>query len=183
MRERLIGIAAPAGTIDVCGTGGDGQNSLNVSTAVAILVASLGVPVAKHGNRAASSKAGTSDTLEALGIDLDRAGKVAERSLADLNICFLHAANHHPAMKRIMPIRNRIGKRTIFNLIGPLSNPAGVTRQLTGIARPDYVSVYVAALRQLGTEAAMVVSGEEGLDELSISGCRQADYARRCRVE
>ena len=170
MRERLIPIAAPVGAIDVCGTGGDGQHSLNVSTAVAIVVAALGVPVAKHGNRAASSKAGASDTLEALGIDLDLAGEIAERSLADLGICFLHAANHHPAMKRITPIRKRIGKRTIFNLMGPISNPARVTRQLIGIARPDYVPVYAEALRQLGAEGAMVVSGEEGLDELSISG-------------
>lgn len=170
MRERLIAIEAPAGAIDVCGTGGDGQHSLNVSTAVAIVVAALGVPVAKHGNRAASSKAGASDTLEALGIDLDNAGEIAERSLADLGICFLHAANHHPAMKRITPIRKRIGKRTIFNLMGPISNPARVTRQLIGIARPDYVPVYAEALRQLGAEGAMVVSGEEGLDELSISG-------------
>lgn len=170
MRERLIAIEAPEGAIDVCGTGGDGQHTLNVSTAVSIVVASLGVPVAKHGNRAASSKAGASDTLEALGLDLDHAGEIAERSLADLGICFLHAANHHPAMKRITPIRKRIGKRTIFNLMGPISNPAGVKRQLIGIARPDYVPVYAEALKQLGAEAAMVVSGEEGLDELSISG-------------
>ncbi len=170
MSERLIAIEAPAGAIDVCGTGGDGQHTLNVSTAVSIVVASLGVPVAKHGNRAASSKAGASDTLEALGIDLDHAGEIAERSLADLGICFLHAANHHPAMKRITPIRKRIGKRTIFNLMGPISNPARVTRQLIGIARPDYVPVYAEALRQLGADGAMVVSGEEGLDELSISG-------------
>lgn len=170
MRERLIAIDAPTGAIDVCGTGGDGQHTLNVSTAVSIVVASLGVPVAKHGNRAASSKAGASDTLEALGLDLDHAGEIAERSLAKLGICFLHAANHHPAMKRITPIRKRIGKRTIFNLMGPISNPAGVKRQLIGIARPDYVPVYAEALRELGAEGAMVVSGEEGLDELSISG-------------
>ncbi|WP_299327457.1 anthranilate phosphoribosyltransferase [Parasphingopyxis sp.] len=170
MRERLIGIDAPDGAIDVCGTGGDGQHTLNVSTAVSIVVASLGVPVAKHGNRAASSKAGASDTLEALGLDLDHAGEIAERSLAKLGICFLHAANHHPAMGRITPIRKRIGKRTIFNLMGPISNPAGVKRQLIGIARPDYVPVYAEALRELGADGAMVVSGEEGLDELSISG-------------
>ncbi|MEM8695145.1 MAG: anthranilate phosphoribosyltransferase [Pseudomonadota bacterium] len=170
MRERLIAIASPENAIDVCGTGGDGQHTLNVSTAVSIVVAALGVPVAKHGNRAASSKAGASDTLEALGIDLDHAGEIAERSLDELGICFLHAANHHPAMKRITPIRKRIGKRTIFNLMGPISNPAGVKRQLIGIARPDYVPVYSAALRQLGADGAMVVSGEEGLDELSISG-------------
>lgn len=170
MRERLIGIEAPPGAIDVCGTGGDGQHTLNVSTAVSIVVASLGVPVAKHGNRAASSKAGASDTLEALGLDLDHAGKVAERSLADIGICFLHAANHHPAMARITPIRKRIGKRTIFNLMGPISNPAHVTRQLIGIARPDYVPIYAEALQKLGADGAMVVAGEEGLDELSISG-------------
>lgn len=170
MRERLIAIHAPAGAIDVCGTGGDGQHTLNVSTAVAMVIAALGVPVAKHGNRAASSKAGASDTLEALGLDLAHAGDYAERSLAQLNICFLHAANHHPAMKRITPIRKRIGKRTIFNLMGPISNPARVTRQFIGIARPDYVPVYAEALEHLGAEGAMVVSGEEGLDELSISG-------------
>jgi len=170
MRERLIAIEAPDGAIDVCGTGGDGQHTLNVSTAVSIVVAALGVPVAKHGNRAASSKAGASDTLEALGLDLDHAGKIAERSLAEIGICFLHAANHHPAMGRITPIRKRIGKRTIFNLMGPISNPAGVKRQLIGIARPDYVPVYAEALRELGADGAMVVSGEEGLDELSISG-------------
>lgn len=170
MRERLIAIQAPDGAIDVCGTGGDGQHTLNVSTAVSIVVAALGVPVAKHGNRAASSKAGASDTLEALGLDLDHAGEIAERSLAKLGICFLHAANHHPAMKYITPIRKRIGKRTIFNLMGPISNPAGVKRQLIGIARPDYVPVYAQALRELGADGAMVVSGEEGLDELSISG-------------
>lgn len=170
MRERLIPIEAPHDAIDVCGTGGDGQHTLNVSTAVSIVVAALGVPVAKHGNRAASSKAGASDTLEALGLELGHAGEVAERSLASLNICFLHAANHHPAMARITPIRKRIGKRTIFNLMGPISNPARVTRQLIGIARPDYVPVYAAALEELGAEGALVVSGEEGLDELSISG-------------
>ncbi len=170
MRERLVPVEAPDNAIDVCGTGGDGQHTLNVSTAVSITVAALGIPVAKHGNRAASSKAGASDTLEALGIDLEQAGQVAERSLASLGICFLHAANHHPAMKRITPIRKRIGKRTIFNLMGPISNPAHVSRQLIGIARPDYVTVYATALRQLGADGAMVVSGEEGLDELSISG-------------
>ena len=170
LRARLIPIEAPAGTIDVCGTGGDGHHTLNVSTTVALVVAACGVPVAKHGNRAASSKAGAADTLEALGLDMAVAGATAEASLADLGICFLFAANHHPAMARITPIRRRIGRRTIFNLMGPLANPAGVTRQLIGIARPDYVATYAAALEQLGTEAALVVSGEEGLDELSGAG-------------
>ncbi|MFS0771365.1 anthranilate phosphoribosyltransferase [Sphingomonas sp. 1P08PE] len=170
LRARLLPIAAPPGAIDVCGTGGDGHHTLNVSTAVALVVAAAGVPVAKHGNRAASSKAGAADTLEALGLDMMAAGASAEQSLAELGICFLFAANHHPAMVRITPIRRRIGRRTIFNLMGPLANPARVGRQLIGIARPDYAGVYAEALAQLGTEAAIVVSGEEGLDEISGAG-------------
>ncbi|MFT6570509.1 MAG: anthranilate phosphoribosyltransferase, partial [Sphingomonas echinoides] len=145
MRARLLPIDAPPGTVDVCGTGGDGHHTLNVSTAVSIVVASTGVPVAKHGNRAASSKAGAADTLEVLGLDMHRAGLCAEASLRDIGIAFLFAANHHPAMKRITPIRQRLGRRTIFNLMGPLANPAGVTRQLIGIARPDYAATYAAA--------------------------------------
>jgi anthranilate phosphoribosyltransferase len=170
MRERLIPIDAPEGAIDVCGTGGDGHHTLNISTAVSIVVAACEVPVAKHGNRAASSKAGAADTLEALGLDMERAGKMAEETLKDLGICFLFAANHHPAMKRIQPIRQRIGQRTIFNLMGPLANPARVTRQLIGIARPAYVPVYAEALHHLGTEHSRIVSGDEGLDELSLAG-------------
>ena len=170
LRERLIPVQAPDGAIDVCGTGGDGHYSLNVSTAVSLVVAACEVPVAKHGNRAASSKAGAADTLEALGLDMDQAGRQAEATLADLGICFLFATNHHPAMRRIQPIRRTIGKRTIFNLMGPLANPARVTRQLIGIARPGYVHVYAEALAMLGTERAMIVSGDEGLDELSLAG-------------
>jgi anthranilate phosphoribosyltransferase len=170
LRARLIPIAAPVGAIDVCGTGGDGHHTLNVSTAVALVVAACGVPVAKHGNRAASSKAGAADTLEAIGLDMTVAGATAEGSLADLGIAFLFAANHHPAMARITPIRRRIGKRTIFNLMGPLANPAHVTHQLIGIARPDYAGLYAEALEQLGTTRAAVISGEEGLDELSTAG-------------
>lgn len=170
MRARLIPIDAPEGTIDVCGTGGDGHHTLNVSTAVSLVVAACGVPVAKHGNRAASSKAGAADTLEALGLDMAAAGARAEETLHALGICFLFAGNHHPAMARITPIRKAIGRRTIFNLMGPLANPAYVTRQLIGIARPDYAPVYAEALAQLGSEAALVVSGEEGLDEVSGAG-------------
>lgn len=170
MRARMIPITAPVDAIDVCGTGGDGYHTLNVSTAVSLVVAACGVPVAKHGNRAASSKAGAADTLEALGLNLDRAAITAEATLHDLGICFLFAAQHHPAMGRIMPIRRAIGQRTIFNLIGPLANPAGVTRQLVGIARPAHVPIYGDALRRLGTDRAFVVSGDEGLDELSLAG-------------
>jgi anthranilate phosphoribosyltransferase len=170
MRARLIPVQGRAGAIDVCGTGGDGQHTLNVSTAVALVVAACDVPVAKHGNRAASSRAGAADTLEALGLDLDLAARTAERSLADLGICFLFAQKHHPALGRIAPIRRAIGRRTIFNLMGPLANPAGVTRQLIGIARPDYVPVYAQALAMLGTQRSIIVAGDEGLDELSLAG-------------
>lgn len=168
MRARLIPIEAPDNAIDVCGTGGDGHHSLNVSTAVSLVVAACGVPVAKHGNRAASSKAGAADTLEALGLDMDAAAATAEKTLAEIGICFLFAKNHHPAMGRIMPIRQKLAKRTIFNLMGPLCNPAGVTRQLIGIARPDDVPDYAEALHRLGTVRSFVVSGDEGLDELSL---------------
>ncbi len=170
LRARMIPIAAPDGAVDVCGTGGDGHHTLNVSTAVSLVVAAAGVPVAKHGNRAASSKAGAADTLEALGLDMARAGAMAEATLRDIGIAFLFAGNHHPAMRRITPIRQRIGRRTIFNLMGPLANPARVTRQLIGIARPDYAPVYAEALTLLGTETALIVSGEEGLDEISGAG-------------
>ena len=170
LRERMIGLDAPENAIDVCGTGGDGHHTLNVSTAVAIVVAACGVPVAKHGNRAASSKAGAADTLEALGLDLDAATASAEATLNELGIAFLFAANHHPALARLAPLRRRIGRRTIFNLMGPLANPACVRRQLVGIARPDYVPVYAEALDLLGADAAAVVSGEDALDELSCAG-------------
>ena len=170
MRARMKPIVAPAGAIDVCGTGGDGQHSLNVSTAVALVVAACGVPVAKHGNRAASSLAGGADTLEALGLNLQRASDIAEHTLPDLGIAFLFAQAHHPALARLAPIRRALGHRTIFNLTGPLANPAGVTRQLVGVAHPNLIALYRDAMRLLGTDAAMVVSGEEGLDELSIAG-------------
>jgi anthranilate phosphoribosyltransferase len=170
LRSRMIRVAAPEGAIDVCGTGGDGSHSLNVSTAVAIIVAACEVPVAKHGNRAASSQAGAADTLEALGLNLDRAAETAEATLADLGIGFLFAQRHHPALGRIAPIRKAIGRRTIFNLIGPLANPAGVTRQLIGIANPALLPVYAEAMNLLGAEGAMIVAGDEPLDELSISG-------------
>lgn len=170
MRARMIRINAPAGAIDVCGTGGDGAHSLNISTAVAIVVAACDVPVAKHGNRAASSQAGAADTLEALGLNLDRAMATAEDSLGDLGICFMFAQKYHPALAKLAPIRKEIGRRTIFNLTGPAANPAGVKRQLIGVARPDFLPVYADALDLLGYDDAMLVAGDEPLDELSISG-------------
>jgi anthranilate phosphoribosyltransferase len=170
MRARMITVEAPEGAIDVCGTGADGQHSLNISTAVAIVVAACGVPVAKHGNRAASSKAGAADTLEALGLDMDVASATAERCLADIGIAFLFAQKHHPTLAALAPIRRAIGRRTVFNLVGPICNPARVTRQLIGIARPDFMTVYAEALELLGAESAMLVAGDEPLDELSIAG-------------
>ncbi|MBA2936397.1 anthranilate phosphoribosyltransferase [Sphingomonas sp. CGMCC 1.13654] len=170
LRERMIEVKAPAGAIDVCGTGGDGAHSLNISTAVAIVVAAAGVPVAKHGNRAASSKAGAADTLEALGLNLDRAAATAEESLEELGLAFLFAQTHHPALGKLAPVRKAIGRRTIFNIVGPLCNPGRVTRQLMGVARTDYLGTVARALDLLGTESAMIVAGDEGLDELSIAG-------------
>lgn len=170
MRARMTTITAPTNAIDVCGTGGDGQHSLNISTATALVVAACDVPVAKHGNRAASSKAGAADTLEALGLDLAKAGAMAETTLPDLGITFLFAQTHHPALKAIGPIRKALGRRTIFNLLGPLANPAGVTAQLVGIALPELVETYRDAMQQIGLTRAMIVSGEEGLDEISIAG-------------
>jgi anthranilate phosphoribosyltransferase len=170
MRARMIPVAAPAGAIDVCGTGGDGHHTLNVSTAVSLVVAACGVPVAKHGNRAASSKAGAADTLEALGLNLAHAGARAADTLAEIGIAFLFAQTHHPTLGPIAPIRRALGRRTIFNLMGPLANPAQVQRQLVGIARPAYVPIYAEALARLGTAHSFVVSGDEGLDELSLAG-------------
>lgn len=170
MRARMLRIPAPANAIDVCGTGGDGQHSLNISTTVALVVAACGVAVAKHGNRAASSQAGAADTLEALGLDLARASALAEQTLADHKIAFFFAQAHHPALGRIAPIRKALGRRTIFNLTGPLANPAGVSRQLVGVASPALVPLYRDAMLMLGADRALIVSGEEGLDELSIAG-------------
>lgn len=170
LRARYIPVAGPADAIDVCGTGGDGHHTLNVSTAVGLVVAACGVPVARHGNRAISSLSGVADTLEVLGLDMAAAGRTAERTLAEIGICFLYAPNHHPAMVRIQPIRKKLGRRTIFNLMGPLSNPVGVQRQLIGIARPGYVSIYGEAAARLGSDRTFIVSGDEGLDELSLAG-------------
>lgn len=170
MRERVNGITPPEGAVDCCGTGGDGQHTLNVSTAVSIVVAACGVPVAKHGNRAASSKSGAADTLEALGLDMDAAVRCAEKTLHEVGIGFLFARVHHPALGPIAPIREKIGKRTIFNLLGPLTNPAGVRRQLIGLASPELVPMYAEAKASLDPDPCFIVSGDEGLDELSLAG-------------
>jgi anthranilate phosphoribosyltransferase len=170
MRSRMVRVSAPAGAIDVCGTGGDGAHTLNISTAVAFVVAGAGVPVAKHGNRAMSSKSGAADVLEALGVKLTANVATLERALREANVAFLFAQNHHPALRHVAAARRQFGKRTIFNLLGPLSNPASVTRQLVGVFAPEFVAPMAKALQLLGSERAFVVHGAGGMDEVSASG-------------
>lgn len=177
LRARMVRVTAPDGAIDVCGTGGDGAHTLNISTAVAFVVAGCGVPVAKHGNRAMSSKSGAADVLEALGVKLTSNMATLERALREAGVAFLFAQNHHPAMRHVALARRELGKRTIFNLLGPLSNPAGVTRQLVGVFSADFVEPVAGALRDLGCEKALVVHGAGGLDELSAAGKDANDVA------
>ncbi|MBX3428993.1 MAG: anthranilate phosphoribosyltransferase [Hyphomonadaceae bacterium] len=167
LRSRMVRVNAPAGAIDVCGTGGDGGHTLNISTAVAFVVAGCGVPVAKHGNRAMSSKSGAADVLEALGVRLTADVPTIERALRDAGLAFLFAQNHHPAMRHVALARRELGKRTIFNLLGPLSNPASVRRQLMGVFDAAFIVPIASALRELGCQKAWVVHGAGGLDELS----------------
>lgn len=173
LRARATTIRAPAGAIDVVGTGGDGRHTLNISTAVAIVVAACGVPVAKHGNRAASSKSGAADVLGALGVPLALEPDAVARCLETLGITFLHAARHHGAMARVAPVRKALGRRTIFNLLGPLANPAGVALQLVGVADARWLRPFAEVLRELGTTRAMIVHGSDGIDELTVTGPSQ----------
>jgi anthranilate phosphoribosyltransferase len=167
LRSRMVGVKAPEGAIDVCGTGGDGAHTLNISTAVAFVVAGCGVTVAKHGNRAMSSKSGAADVLEALDVKLTAHAPTLERCLNEAGVAFLFAQNHHPAMRHVALARRELGKRTIFNLLGPLSNPAGVKRQLMGVFSADFLEPVAQALKELGCEKAWVAHGAGGLDELS----------------
>lgn len=177
LRSRMLRITAPDGAIDVCGTGGDGAHTLNISTAVAFVVAGCGVPVAKHGNRAMSSRSGAADVLEALGVKLTNDVALLERCLNEAGVAFLFAQNHHPAMRHVALARREIGKRTIFNLLGPLSNPAGVKRQLIGVFSADYLEPVAGALKELGCEKAWAVHGAGGLDELSAQHADANDVA------
>ncbi|HVT53991.1 MAG TPA: anthranilate phosphoribosyltransferase [Dongiaceae bacterium] len=170
MREKMVRIEAPSNAIDVCGTGGDHAGTLNISTPVAILCAACGVSVAKHGNRAASSKSGAADVLSALGVNIDADMAVVQRSLNEVGTCFLWAAKHHSAMKHVGPTRAELGTRTVFNLMGPMSNPAGVKRQLLGVFSPDWQEPMASVLRNLGTEHAWLVHGSDGLDEITTTG-------------
>ena len=167
MRERVLQVEAPDGTIDVVGTGGDGSGTFNISTAAALVVAAAGIPVAKHGNRAITSKAGSADVLDALGIRIDHDAASAGESLRENRFAFLFAPNFHPAMKHAGPTRREIGVRTAFNLIGPLTNPAGASRQVLGVADAAMAPRIAEVAHQLGTERTFVIHGA-GIDELPL---------------
>ncbi|MFG1188701.1 anthranilate phosphoribosyltransferase [Xanthobacter flavus] len=170
MRSKMLTVEAPDEAVDVVGTGGDASGSYNISTCASFIVAGAGVPVAKHGNRALSSKSGAADVLSALGVrlDLDPAG--ISRCIGEAGIGFMFAPSHHPAMKHVGPTRVEMGTRTIFNLLGPLSNPAGVKRQMVGVFAKPWIVPLAEVLKALGSEKAFVVHGSDGLDEITISG-------------
>jgi anthranilate phosphoribosyltransferase len=169
MRERVVHVEAPAGAVDTCGTGGDGSGTFNISTAAALVVAAAGVPVAKHGNRAMTSRSGSADVLDSLGVRIDHDAESAGAALRELGFAFLFAPNFHPAMKHAGPTRRDIGVRTAFNLIGPLTNPANARRQVVGVGDPAAAPRLAAVLQRLGVDRAFVVGGE-GLDELPLDG-------------
>ena len=173
MREKATVIAAPDGAMDIVGTGGDGIGTYNISTATAFVVAGCGVPVAKHGNKAVSSKSGAADVLSCLGINLDCKMATVSRALDQAGICFLMAPRHHSAMRHVAPVRADLGLRTIFNMLGPLANPALVRRIMVGVFDPKMCAPFAAALASLGTTHAWVVHGDSGLDEASTTGPTQ----------
>jgi anthranilate phosphoribosyltransferase len=170
MRAKCHAVSAPAGAMDIVGTGGDGKNTLNISTATAFVVAGAGVTVAKHGNRNLSSKSGASDALIQMGLNVMVGPKVVEKALKEAGIGFMMAPMHHPAIAHVMPTRAELGTRTIFNILGPLTNPAGVKRQLTGAFSRDLIRPMAETLGQLGSEKAWLVHGSDGTDELTITG-------------
>ena len=169
MRERVVRVEAPDGAIDIVGTGGDGSGTFNISSSAALVVAAGGVPVAKHGNRAVTSRAGSADVLDALGIRIDHDAASASAALRDHGFAFMFAPNYHPAMRHAGPTRREIGVRTAFNLLGPLTNPAGTRRQLLGVADPAAAERMAAVARLLGTERTFVIHGS-GVDELPLDG-------------
>jgi anthranilate phosphoribosyltransferase len=170
MRAKCSYVAAPDGAMDIVGTGGDATGTYNISTGAAIVTAACGVPIAKHGNRALSSKSGAADALTSLGINLDADFAVIERSIRDARIGFLMAPRHHSAMRHVGPARVELATRTVFNLLGPICNPAGVTRQLTGVFAREWVQPVAETLGRLGSEAAWVVHGSDGSDEITTTG-------------
>ena len=183
MRAAMVPVPVSFPTVDVCGTGGDGSHTLNISTAVSFVLAGCGIKVAKHGNRAMSSKSGAADVLEALGVGLTGDPARLAAALEAAGVAFLFAQNHHPAMRHVAPVRRELGFRTLFNLLGPLSNPAGASRQLTGVYAPSRVLPQAEALRELGCEAAWVVCGAGGLDEVALHGPTTVAVLAGGRVE
>ena len=167
MRSKAAAVKAPAGTIDTCGTGGDGQNSLNISTAAAIVLASMGLSVAKHGNKAVSSNCGSADVLEALKIKINLKPYEVEKSIEKVNFAFMFAPNYHQAMKHVAGARKKVAKKTIFNLIGPLSSPAQVKKQIVGVFNEKWMTPFAEALKENKVENAMIVHSEDGMDEIS----------------
>lgn len=182
MRAKCTKVQAPEGAMDIVGTGGDGKGTLNISTATAFVVAGAGVPVAKHGNRNLSSKSGAADALGEMGVNVMVGPHVVEAALTEAGIGFMMAPMHHPAMKHVMPVRQELGSKTIFNILGPLTNPAGVKRQLTGAFAIDLIFPMAETLKELGSEAAWLVHGDDGTDELSISGTTQVAELRNGTV-
>jgi anthranilate phosphoribosyltransferase len=170
MRAKCVRVRAPEGAIDIVGTGGDGKGTLNISTGTAFVVAGAGVPVAKHGNRNLSSKSGAADALTELGVNVMVGPEVVERAIAEAGIGFMMAPMHHPAVRHVMPARQELGTRTIFNILGPLTNPAFVRRQLTGAFAQAVIRPMAETLGALGADRAWVVHGADGTDEVSISG-------------
>jgi len=173
MRAKMLTVKAPAEAIDIVGTGGDGSGSFNVSTLASIIAAACGVPVAKHGNRAASSRSGAADTLTALGVKVGLSPQGVERCIREAGIGFMMAPAHHAAMRHVGPTRVELGTRTIFNLLGPLSNPAGVKRQLVGVFSDVWLEPMAETLRNLGSERVWVTHGSDGLDEITTTGPSQ----------
>ena len=170
LRERMVKVAAPANAIDTCGTGGDGAGTHNISTAAALVVAGAGVPVAKHGNRSLSSKSGSAEVLTQLGVNIDAEFPLVEQAIREAGIGFMMAPRHHGAMRHVAGPRVELGTRTIFNLLGPLANPAGVSRQLMGVFAVQWIEPLAEVLGRLGSRFAWVVHGSDGLDELTTTG-------------
>jgi anthranilate phosphoribosyltransferase len=183
MREKVSAIRAPEGVLDTCGTGGDMSQTFNISTAAALVVAAAGIPVAKHGNRSVSSQAGSADVLEALGVKIDLPPEKVETSLFETGFGFLFAPLFHPAMQYAIGPRKEIGIRTIFNILGPLTNPAGAKRQVLGVFADKLTDILAMVLGNLGAEDTMVVHGEDGLDEITISNGTKVSRYRQGKVE